>query len=326
MLVASLAGWSEAPEWIGDGPTTLLAYAALSYGLGVLVDGAADALFTWLLKHGQHVPNKSNGVARAVMTVFSPSEGRGPLPPDTFKRLREEALLRDDGLAKFMEYQRSRQRLARDMTLNLLIALPVGIWFFATTVDAGTGLIVGFAVAMLIGIVVSGRTAERLRDAYEGHLTRLPTLGPGVAVTWARAAAVCLRDTSTEPRILVVRTKEPESSSERWTFPKGHLEPGESLDEAAVREANEEAGVRGVVDPDPLPPYLFPAGASGGSLVVIPFLMDTEVHGDPTEPGRMVRWSSPEEAKRLLRLNREEPFTNEHDRVVDQALERLGIG
>jgi hypothetical protein len=88
-----------------------------------------------------------------------------------------------------------------------------------------------------------------------------------------------------------------------------------------MREADEEAGAKGIVLPDPLPPYLFPTGASIGALVVLPFLMDTKQHADPTEPGRAMRWSSPDEAKALLRLNREAPFTNEHDRVIDRAIQ-----
>jgi 8-oxo-dGTP pyrophosphatase MutT (NUDIX family) len=139
-----------------------------------------------------------------------------------------------------------------------------------------------------------------------------------------RAAAVCVRAKSTGWEFLIVRTKEPASLPAHWTFPKGHIEPGESPLEASMREADEEAGARGVVHRDPLPLYLFPAGASLDALVVVPFLMEETVLKDPTEPGRDIRWSSPNEAKELLRRNREAPFTNEHDRVIDRALEVIG--
>jgi 8-oxo-dGTP pyrophosphatase MutT (NUDIX family) len=33
----------------------------------------------------------------------------------------------------------------------------------------------------------------------------------------------------------------------RWSLPKGHLEPGETVEEAAVREVAEETGIRGRV-------------------------------------------------------------------------------
>ena len=47
---------------------------------------------------------------------------------------------------------------------------------------------------------------------------------------------------------LLVRT----SNGERWTFPKGGVERGESMSQAAAREAREEAGVTGLVGSEPL--------------------------------------------------------------------------
>ena len=35
--------------------------------------------------------------------------------------------------------------------------------------------------------------------------------------------------------------------SREWVLPKGHIEPGETPEEAAVREVQEEAGVRAAV-------------------------------------------------------------------------------
>lgn len=329
MLVAVLAGWSHPPKWLGGGATIFLVYATLAYGLGVVVDAAADSLFTRMLKWAwPRPPKKPNLIARAVKFMLEPRTHNGdkdePLSGRAFQRLRELALLRDDGLAKFMEYQRSRQRIARALTLNLLLLLPIGIWFFTSTQRVSNGLIVGFSVATLAGVVVSGRAAERLRVAYEGHLKQLPILGSAEPLSSVRAAAVCVRAARTgEECFLLVQTKEASSSPERWTFPKGHVEPGESLVDAAMREAREEAGAMGVVHSDPLPPYLFPEDASGDALVVIPFLLEKVEQVDPTEPGRLMDWFPPAEAKALLRLNREDPFTNEHDRAIDRAIELI---
>lgn len=332
MLVAILAGWDEPPGWLTDGPTSLLLYATLAYGLGVVIDGVADSLFITLLKRGWPNPKRPrpNPIARTFARLLSPRNAlrqiKVPMAGSEFERLREAALLRDDGLGKFMEYQRSRQRIARDMALNLLLLLPIGIWFLADNVGAKDGVVTAFAVAVVIGIIVSGRTAERLRDAYESHLLRMPSDQSVNALAQIRAAAVCVR-VRARTELLLVQTKEKESSPrERWTFPKGHIEVGESLPEAAMREASEESGASGRIDFDPLPPYRFPAGSSGASVVVIPFLIETGKLGEPSEPGRSMRWATMEEAKALLRQDREHPFTDEHNRVVDAAVQRIGGG
>jgi hypothetical protein len=128
-----------------------------------------------MLKRGWPSPlnkSKPSPIARACAHVLYPRDDqrqiKKPLALSQFQQRRQAALLRDDGLAKFMEYQRSRQRIARDRTLNLLLVLPIGIWFLVDTVDAGFSVVATFVVAGLVGIVVSGRAAERLRDAYEG--------------------------------------------------------------------------------------------------------------------------------------------------------------
>jgi 8-oxo-dGTP pyrophosphatase MutT (NUDIX family) len=57
-----------------------------------------------------------------------------------------------------------------------------------------------------------------------------------------RAAALCLRRKRGRLQLLLVTTR-----SGRPTLPKGRVESGEAPAEAALREAGEEAGVRGVV-------------------------------------------------------------------------------
>lgn len=43
------------------------------------------------------------------------------------------------------------------------------------------------------------------------------------------------------PLFLIIR-----DSYKNWGFPKGHIEPGEAAADAALREVNEETGVRGL--------------------------------------------------------------------------------
>jgi diadenosine hexaphosphate hydrolase (ATP-forming) len=73
-----------------------------------------------------------------------------------------------------------------------------------------------------------------------------PTHAGGVVY---RGPAVC-------PEYLLVRAR---TSGDMWVFPKGHIEPGESVGEAAVREVREEAGVEALVVA-PLGTFTLPRG------------------------------------------------------------------
>jgi len=59
-----------------------------------------------------------------------------------------------------------------------------------------------------------------------------------------QAGAIIVRAGKSGPRILLVTARRNPSN---WIFPKGHVESGETLRAAAVREAREEAGIQGKV-------------------------------------------------------------------------------
>jgi 8-oxo-dGTP pyrophosphatase MutT (NUDIX family) len=283
----------------------LVVFTALAYVVGVVVDGIADRLFGRLL-------------ARKRLR----SNGDGPLDEETFALLRRRALSRDDGLSRFMEYQRSRQRIARDAALNLLILLPVGAWFLWYTGEAKALQVAVFTVATVGGIAAALSTEDRLRRRYEEHLSDAPVTELIVSSEPTRAAAVCMRLGHGDVSFLLVGTREAEGPV-RWTFPKGHVEVGESFAEAAVREAREEAGVRGRADQDQLAPYLFPAGPDSKAVIVVPILVEVARSGPPSEPGRPMRWCTAPEAKALLEVNREPAFRGQHTAVIDEVLARI---
>jgi 8-oxo-dGTP pyrophosphatase MutT (NUDIX family) len=56
------------------------------------------------------------------------------------------------------------------------------------------------------------------------------------------AGAIAVRCDKEIPQILVVTAKKDPS---QWIFPKGHIEPDENAEAAAVRELREEGGVEG---------------------------------------------------------------------------------
>ena len=59
-----------------------------------------------------------------------------------------------------------------------------------------------------------------------------------------QAGAIAVRNEDHKVKVLVVRANQ---HPDHWIFPKGHIEPKESAEEAAVRELEEEGGVSGKV-------------------------------------------------------------------------------
>jgi 8-oxo-dGTP pyrophosphatase MutT (NUDIX family) len=111
--------------------------------------------------------------------------------------------------------------------------------------------------------------------------------------TVLQAGAIVLRDAKPGPLVLLVTAKR---NPNHWIFPKGHIEPGETAREAALREAHEEAGV--VARP------LRKAGrtsfAYGSAEYVIEYwLAKTADRGKP-EAGRQLAWCTYEEARERL--------------------------
>jgi 8-oxo-dGTP pyrophosphatase MutT (NUDIX family) len=64
-----------------------------------------------------------------------------------------------------------------------------------------------------------------------------------------QAAAIPVR----EGRVCLVTS----SSGNRWVVPKGHLEPDKTAGQIALQEAWEEAGLVGVLKPEPVGSYLY---------------------------------------------------------------------
>ena len=58
------------------------------------------------------------------------------------------------------------------------------------------------------------------------------------------AGCVVYRYEDGEPLVLLIRDQ-----YGRWTLPKGHLDPGETAEQAAVREVHEETGASGTLGP-----------------------------------------------------------------------------
>ena len=96
-----------------------------------------------------------------------------------------------------------------------------------------------------------------------------------------------------EPRYLLVTARQ---NADHWVLPKGHVEEGESVEQAAVREVEEETGVTAEVT---APVGILAFDTLEESVRTQFFLMRFRDRGVARE-GREQRWCSYDEALAVL--------------------------
>jgi 8-oxo-dGTP pyrophosphatase MutT (NUDIX family) len=140
-----------------------------------------------------------------------------------------------------------------------------------------------------------------------------------------QVAAVCYRRRDGSLEFLLVNT----NGGGKWTFPKGDPAPGMSHSQAAEREAWEEAGVRGHIEPRHFHVYIHSKGVfwrppGVQEYVIKAFLLEVEQAARPEEEMRNPTWYSPQEARKILAKGREEKYARELQVVIDRAVEEIG--
>jgi 8-oxo-dGTP pyrophosphatase MutT (NUDIX family) len=142
-----------------------------------------------------------------------------------------------------------------------------------------------------------------------------------------QVAAICYRRRGSTIEFLLVNT----NGGNKWTFPKGCTDTRLSHSQAAAREALEEAGALGVIEPRHFHLYLHSKGVfwqpSGvQEFVVKAFLLEVTGTRQPGESMRNPTWFSADEARKVLAKGREIKYVGELQAVIDRALERLHHG
>ncbi|HVR73816.1 MAG TPA: NUDIX domain-containing protein [Planctomycetota bacterium] len=114
--------------------------------------------------------------------------------------------------------------------------------------------------------------------------------------TFFQAGALPFRTTSRGHEYLLVT-----SQKGNWIFPKGIIEPEESAEEAALKEAREEAGIIGSILPGPLGTYIDRKWQHPCEVQI--FLLEYAGESDSWEDCglRYRRWCDFIEASRLLK-------------------------
>jgi 8-oxo-dGTP pyrophosphatase MutT (NUDIX family) len=136
-----------------------------------------------------------------------------------------------------------------------------------------------------------------------------------------RVAAACYRYVDGSVQFILVRT-----DTGRWTFPKGHVEEGETPWAAAQREAMEEACVCGDIESEPFVIFPHVQRNSDGrctELTVAAYLLHVDADCDTAEQGRNPTWFEPQEAKQRLAERRSPRHQQAYFDVIDEACKRL---
>jgi 8-oxo-dGTP diphosphatase len=84
-----------------------------------------------------------------------------------------------------------------------------------------------------------------------------------------------------------------------WSLPKGKLEPGETWEQAALREIEEETGLRARLEQE-LPTTHYSVGDRPKSVRWWRMAVDEDLGAELDDEVDGVRWLTPEEAMRIL--------------------------
>lgn len=142
------------------------------------------------------------------------------------------------------------------------------------------------------------------------------------STTATSAGGIVVRLDGGRPSLVVgLRRRDGDRHPGTWTLPKGTPDPGESIEETAVREVEEETGLRvRIVAPLPSIDYSFVQGGARIHKTVHYFLMQP-VGGDLARHDHefeRVRWARFEDARSLLTFDTERG-------LVETAAGALGI-
>jgi 8-oxo-dGTP pyrophosphatase MutT (NUDIX family) len=140
-----------------------------------------------------------------------------------------------------------------------------------------------------------------------------------------QVAAVCYRLNGPSVEFLLVNT-----SSGKWTFPKGRLCPSLSPSESASREAWEEAGVQGRIEESHFAHYLDTKRTLGHDSLtrevrIAAFLLEVHSTEDPQESGRNPSWFSAHQARKRLAEGRPSPYSKQIAKMIDAAVDQLAV-
>jgi len=138
-----------------------------------------------------------------------------------------------------------------------------------------------------------------------------------------QVAAVCYRVRGLSVEFLLVNT-----SAGKWTFPKGRIDGELSGSESAAREALEEAGAMGRIEPIHFGSYLDTKRIPGEDnrvreVMIAAYMFEVRARVVPEESDRNPTWFSPQEAMKKLGEQRASKYSIQLAALVEAAVKRI---